>query len=189
VTCGQITPAPDSHEFGMQSRGELPKPDEAVSVLLAKVTQFVPSGFRDEDGVWWDGPHRLEAQRAIDDLRAVLAARDQQLADAQGDANHWYETAEAERVETERLQEQLRLAEAERDESLRANTNLTIRHGIAIRYLADFAPKAHEMFLHEVESRTLNPEASQSEAGKSSMERWGTDEMGTVAPQSEAGEQ
>jgi hypothetical protein len=42
--------------------------------LQAAIEQFVPDGFRDEDGVWHDGPHRTAALAELDDLLAVVRA-------------------------------------------------------------------------------------------------------------------
>lgn len=63
--------------------------EEARKVLLSKINQFVPSGFRDEDGVWWEGPHRIEAQRAVDDLADALAWEREAHDDESEKVNHW----------------------------------------------------------------------------------------------------
>ncbi len=35
---------------------------------LRDLRQFIPDGFRDEDGVWHDGPHRIAFDQAVERL-------------------------------------------------------------------------------------------------------------------------
>lgn len=49
------------------------------SVLRSK-REFMPEGFRDDDGVWHDGPHRIEFDEALAEIedafkRVFLLAR------------------------------------------------------------------------------------------------------------------
>lgn len=44
--------------------------DTLVATLREKADLFVRPGFRDEDGVWHDGPHRIEFDAALHDLAA-----------------------------------------------------------------------------------------------------------------------
>lgn len=47
-----------------------------IGVLYEKADLFVRSGFRDEDGVWYDGPHLAGFDAALADVeRLVEAAR------------------------------------------------------------------------------------------------------------------
>ena len=50
-------------------------PEQAAETLATKIDLFVPEGFRDEDGVWHDGPHKSEATVAL----AALVERNQRL--------------------------------------------------------------------------------------------------------------
>ena len=43
--------------------------------LREMVMLRVPDGFRDDDGVWHDGPHRITALADLDALAALLAER------------------------------------------------------------------------------------------------------------------
>lgn len=45
---------------------------DALTVLRDKMNLFVPSGFRDEDGVWHDGPHQIEFIAALDAVEALV---------------------------------------------------------------------------------------------------------------------
>ena len=45
---------------------------DAATTLRAQIEQFVPDGFRDEDGVWHEGPHRRDAFAAVDELEAEI---------------------------------------------------------------------------------------------------------------------
>jgi hypothetical protein len=58
--------------------------DTAALFLREMVRMFVPGGFRDEDGVWHDGPNALASNNALDALVARVEAaerdRDQAVA-------------------------------------------------------------------------------------------------------------
>lgn len=43
-----------------------------LDVLREKADLFVLSGFRDEDGVWHDGPHCIEFDAALAQLEALV---------------------------------------------------------------------------------------------------------------------
>jgi hypothetical protein len=45
------------------------------AAIRAALVRWIPDGFRDDDGVWHDGPHRLAALAALDTLaeRAAIA--------------------------------------------------------------------------------------------------------------------
>jgi hypothetical protein len=61
--------------------------DPDVALLRTKAELFVRPGYRDEDGVWHDGPHRVEFDAALARLAARLEAAECALASAE----EWYD--------------------------------------------------------------------------------------------------
>lgn len=46
---------------------------ESLFHALRQKRDFLPDGFRDEDGVWQDGPHRAEFDSALNDLELRIS--------------------------------------------------------------------------------------------------------------------
>jgi hypothetical protein len=67
---------------------------DAAADLRDSLTRYVPDGFRDEAGVWHDGPHRVAALAALDRLEA--RANDESDLEHQSERRaYWRERAEA----------------------------------------------------------------------------------------------
>ncbi len=77
------------------------------------LTRWVPDGFRDEDGVWHDGPHRAAALEALAVLRGRLADEEAVAAGRGKREIHWRERAEAAEASVVSLREALRDKDAE----------------------------------------------------------------------------
>lgn len=45
-----------------------------IDVLREKADLFVITGFRDDDGVWHDGPHRIEFDIALTNIERLVDA-------------------------------------------------------------------------------------------------------------------
>lgn len=87
-------PKTDHQALGRCWCGSTHSVDEAVSLndpamtLRESIEEHVPDGFRDEDGVWHDGPHQRDALAQLDAIEARIANVENVLA----------RLAEAERV-------------------------------------------------------------------------------------------
>ena len=44
----------------------------ALFSVLRQKREFLPDGFRDEDGVWHDGPHREEFDAMVNELSSIV---------------------------------------------------------------------------------------------------------------------
>jgi hypothetical protein len=55
-----------------ERQGRQPAQKIALLPLLRKKGQFIPSGFRDEDGVWHEGPHSAEYATALSRIELAL---------------------------------------------------------------------------------------------------------------------
>lgn len=54
---------------------ETESPKSPIEMIRSK-RRFIPAGFRDEDGVWHNGPHQLEFDNALDKLTNLLIEAD-----------------------------------------------------------------------------------------------------------------
>jgi len=52
-------------------------------MLVGYIEQYVPDGFRDDDGVWHGGPHQRDAFAALNTIRTTCAELGEALAATQ----------------------------------------------------------------------------------------------------------
>jgi DNA repair exonuclease SbcCD ATPase subunit len=69
--------------------------EKALETLREKADLFVHEGFRDEDGPWRDGPHRIEFYAALAALAAEFRALEELLAEADAQAHRYENTIRA----------------------------------------------------------------------------------------------